>query len=352
MASTGTGPKRPVRLAVVGAGLIGKRHAEHAALVPGVVLSAIVDPSPVGRELADRLGAKSFASFAEMVATDRPDGVIIATPNQVHVANGLEAIAAGVPAIVEKPIADDVASATRLVEAAEKAAVPLLVGHHRRYNPMIQKAREIIEAGRLGRLLTLHGTFWLMKPDDYFDIGWRREPGAGPVFLNLIHDVDLFRYLCGEIVSVQAHESNAVRGHAVEETAVILLRFASGVLGTVNVSDSVVAPWSWELTTGENPAYPQQAQFCYQIGGTHGALTVPDLEFWSNPGKRSWWEPLVRERVPFTPEDPLTAQIRHFADVIRGDAQPLVSGREGLNTLKVIAAVKEASRTGRAVHIS
>src|SRR5204862_8247946 len=139
--------------------------------------------------------------------------------------------------------------------------------------------------------------------DDYFETAWRREKGAGPVFLNLIHDVDLLRYLCGEIVSVQAQESRDQRGHAVEDTAVILLRFADGALGTVNVSDSVVAPWSWELTTGENPVYPQQDQGCYQIGGTHGALTVPQLEVWSNRDKRSWWEPLQRERVPFVHED-------------------------------------------------
>ena len=126
-----------------------------------------------------------------------------------------------------------------------------------------------------------------MKPDDYFDIAWRRQEGAGPVLLNLIHDVDLFGYLCGDVVSVQAQSSNVVRGHAVEETAVILLQFASGALGTINVSDSVVAPWSWELTTGENPVYPQQDQFCYHIGGTDGALTVPQLEVWSNPEKRS-----------------------------------------------------------------
>jgi len=123
---------------------------------------------------------------------------------------------------------------------------------------MIEKAKQIIKSGRLGQVLTLHGQFWLMKPDDYFDIAWRREKGAGPVFLNLIHDVDLFRHLCGEVVCVQGQESNVVRGNAVEETAVILLRFASGALGTVNGSDSVVAPWSWELTAGENPAYPQQ----------------------------------------------------------------------------------------------
>lgn len=341
----------PVRLAVIGAGLIGKRHAEHVAAEPRATLCAIVDPTPAGREVAAALGAPWFASFAKMLAAERPEGVIIATPNQLHVGNGLEAVEAGIPAIVEKPLADDPAEGARLVEAAEKAGVALLTGHHRRYNPMIRKAKEIIASGRLGRVLALHGHFWLMKPDEYFEAGWRREKGAGPVLLNLVHDVDLFRYLCGEIVCVQAQTSNAVRGNAVEETAVILLRFANGVLGTVTVSDSIVAPWSWELTTGENPAYPQQDQGCYQIGGTHGALTIPQLEIWSNPGKRSWWEPLLRERVPVVPDDPLKVQIRHFCDVIRDGAAPTASGREGLETLKVIAAVQRAAETGSMVEI-
>jgi predicted dehydrogenase len=180
---------------------------------------------------------------------------------------------------------------------------------------------------------------------------WRREAGAGPVFLNLIHDVDNLRYLCGEVDAVHACESNAVRGHAVEETCVIVLRFASGVLGTVTVSDSIVAPWSWEMTTGENPAYPRTGQSCYQIGGTHGSLTVPQLELWRNAGARSWWEPIGCERLPYEAADPLRVQIRQFCKVIRGEEAPLVSGREGLETLRVIEAVKQSAATGGMVHL-
>jgi predicted dehydrogenase len=295
----------PVRLAVIGAGLTGQRHAALVAAEPAARLAAVVDPAPAGRALADRFGAQSFARFADLLAVAQPDGVIIATPNQLHVVHGLEAVAAGIPAIVEKPLADDVAGAAELVAAAETAGVPLLVGHHRRYNPLIRKAKEMIAAGRLGTVLTLHGHFWLLKPDDYFNAAWRREAGAGPLFINLIHDVDLFRFLCGEIVAVQAFESNKARGHAVEDTAVVLLRFANGALGTVTVSDAVVAPWSWELTSGENPAYPRQDQSCYQIGGTLGSLTVPELALWTQPGTRGWWELLAHERQEVAAEDPL-----------------------------------------------
>jgi predicted dehydrogenase len=216
---------------------------------------------------------------------------------------------------------------------------------------MIRKAKEVIEQGRLGRTVAVQGHFWATKPDDYFAVDWRRDKGGGPVFLNLIHDIDLFRYLLGEIVSVQAEESNAVRGHAVEDTAVVLLRFASGALGSITVSDCVVAPWSWELTTGENSAFPRHGEACYQIGGTLGSLSIPQLELWSYPAKRGWLEPMARERFSFTPEDPLTAQIRHFCDVIRGAVSPVVSGREGLQTLKVIEAIKQAARSGEAVAV-
>jgi predicted dehydrogenase len=340
-----------LKLAVAGAGLIGQRHIERVLEEPTAELSAIVDPSAVGRDLAGRLGTKWYESLEKLLTEDRPDGLIVATPNQIHVPNGLLAIAARVPTLMEKPIADDVADGSRLVEAAEAAGVPLLVGHHRRYNPMIRKAKEIVDSGRLGRVIAVHGHFWLTKPDKYYDVAWRRQKGGGPVFLNLIHDIDLFRYLLGEIASVQAQESNAVRGHEVEETAVILLRFASGALGSVTVSDCIAAPWSWEHTAGENPSFPREDETCYQIGGTLGSLTVPQLELWSYAATRSWLEPQARERVTFTPEDPLRAQVRHFCDVIRGQAKPIVSGREGLQTLKVIEAIKQAALSGQPVAV-
>ncbi|WP_085028497.1 Gfo/Idh/MocA family protein [Ensifer aridi] len=341
-----------VKLAVLGAGLVGKRHIQHVLAEPSAQLCAVVDPTPVGETIAKEAGVKWFTSFADMIAADRPDGIIVATPNQAHVQNGLEAVEAGVPALIEKPIADDIICGEKLIAAAEAKGVPLLTGHHRRHNPVMQKAKEIIESGKLGRVLVVNATFWLFKPDDYFDISWRRERGAGPVFLNLIHDVDNLHYLFGDVAAVQARESNAVRGNAVEETAVILIEFKSGVLGTATVSDSVVAPWSWEMTTGENPAYPRTEQSCYMIGGTHGSLAVPSLEVWRNPGKRSWWEPLDQKRVEVDDEDPLVLQIRQFCKVIRGGEPPLVSGREGLETLRVIDAVKRSAATGERIELN
>jgi predicted dehydrogenase len=88
---------------------------------------------------------------------------------------------------------------------------------------MIREAKTIIDSGRVGKIVAVHGAFWTMKPESYFDVAWRREKGAGPVLINLIQDLDLLRFLCGEVIAVQAMESNARRGNPVEDTAAILL---------------------------------------------------------------------------------------------------------------------------------
>jgi len=341
----------PLKIAVMGAGLIGRRHIEGILAEPHTTLSAVIDPSDAGRDFVTSKGAAWFSTFAEAIARDRPDGVIVATPNQLHVTNALNVIAAGIPVLVEKPIADKAQAAVALVAAGSKAGVPILVGHHRRHNPMIRQAKQILDSGRLGKILTVQGTFWVAKPDGYFDVSWRREEGAGPAFINLIHDVDLFRHLFGEVEAVHAMEANSVRMHSVEDSIAVLLRFASGVLGTLNASDAVPSPWSWEMTTAENPAFPQQDQSCYQIGGTGGSLAIPQLALWTNASKPDWLEPLVKERVPFEPADPLAIQLRHFCDVIRREAEPLVSGAEGLATLRVIEAIKASARSGETIQL-
>ena len=343
------GPR--IGIAVIGAGMIGRRHVQHVAASAEADLCAIVDPSPGAVEIAATYGAPLFASIAELLAKARPDGMIIATPNQMHVAHGLEAVAAGIPALIEKPVADDPAEGLRLVEAAERAGVQLAVGHHRRHNPKIAAAKAIVESGRLGRIANVHASFWIKKPDAYFDVAWRRMPGGGPVLLNLIHDVDLLRHFCGDVTEVRALASNAIRGNPVEDSCVALLRFASGALGTVTVSDAIVAPWSWELTAAENPAYPQTGQAAFQIGGTLGSLAVPTLDVWSYEGTPGWMQPIAVRREIAAARDPLALQVAQFCRVIRGEEKPLVSGREGLSTLVLVAAILKAAAGGAAVRI-
>jgi predicted dehydrogenase len=345
---------RPLDLAIAGAGLVGTRHAEAiTAASYDIRLSAIVDPAEAGKVLADRFGVSHFTSLDSLLSgAEKPDGIILATPNQHHLEGGLLCVAAGVPVLVEKPLATESTAGKQLVDAAAAAGVHLLTGHHRRHNPLIRGAKEEIEAGSIGEIVSVNAMTWFYKPDGYFDVEWRRKPGGGPVFINLIHDIDILHYLCGSIESVFAFESKKIRGNPVEDSCAINLRFTSGALGTVNVSDTIVAPWSWELTAAENPAYPATSEFCYLIGGTHGALELPALRLWRNHASRDWHEPIDTESIPFDSDEPLALQIRQFAAVIRGEAEPLVSGRDGLEALRVVEAIKTSATTGKTVTLA
>lgn len=341
-----------VRLAVSGAGLIGLRHVEAVLKADGVALAGVVEPDPEVRARAEALGARGFGTLEELLAAGGVDGVIVAVPNQLHEAVAGACIAAGLPVLVEKPITHDIASGGRLLDAARAAGVPVLVGHHRRHNPLIRKALEIVRSGELGRLATVQAQTWFLKPDHYFDVEWRRRKGAGPVYLNLIHDVDLLQAFCGPVATVHAMDSNAIRGNEVEETAVILLRFESGLLGTVNVCDAAAAPWSWELTARENAHYPATAENCYWIGGTRGSLALPNLAVWRHADDNGWWGPIGYTKPIFGFEDPLVLQAEQFAAVIRGDEAPLVSGADGLSALRVIEAVKRSAASGLSVDVA
>src|SRR5919198_3939767 len=119
-----------------------------------------------------------------MLEREKPDGVIIATPNALHVSVGLACVARGIPMLVEKPVADTEDASRRLVDAAERARVPLLVGHHRRHNPLIEKARELVQGGALGRLAAVAALWLVQKPADHYRGGWGREAGGGARPLN------------------------------------------------------------------------------------------------------------------------------------------------------------------------
>lgn len=338
-----------MRIAVAGAGLIGRRHIELIESSKDCVLAGIADPSPAAKDYAQARGVHCYADHRALLAQEKPDGLIIASPNTLHLPMALDCTEAGVPALIEKPVTETVATAQRLYTAVKRTGVPMLVGHHRRHNPIIKAARETVAGGKLGQLTAVVGLWLLKKPDDYFEVAWRREQGGGPLLINLIHDIDNLRFVCGEIVEVQALTSNKMRGFAVEDTAALLLRFANGALGTVTVSDATPAPWSWELTAGENAVYPRQDQPCYVFAGTGGSLSVPTMELWSYRQHPGWHAPLVREPVALSAYDPLVEQLRHFLAVIAGREQPLISVEDAMATLAVVEAVSEAARTGQKV---
>jgi predicted dehydrogenase len=340
-------------MAVAGAGAMGRRHVEVVARCADCRLTALVDPAPAAAGIACAANVPLFDSLDDLFAREKPDGVIVATPNRMHAEHALACVAAGIPALIEKPLADSVEAARRVCEAGESANVPLLAGHHRQHNPLMAKAVEIVKSGTLGGIVAVTGTAMFYKPDSYFEEGpWRREPGGGPVLINLIHEIGNLRALCGEIAAVQAMTSNARRGFPVEDTAAITLEFAQGALGTFLLSDTAAAVQSWEQTTGENPDYARDAtEDCYLVVGTRGSLAFPTLRVCRFDGTPSWHTPMRAETIAAPTADPLDAQLRNFCDVIRGRSRPVVTARDGLENLKVVDAIVRAARERRRIAV-
>lgn len=339
----------PLRIALIGAGVMGRQHHQHLKDLPEARLCAVADPARQAAAFAAECAVPYFAEHRRMLEEVRPQAVIVANPNTLHVSTALDCIAAGVPVLLEKPVGVHLDEVRELIAVSRNAGVPVLVGHHRRHNPLIVRARELVEEGSLGRLTTVTALWQLQKPDSYFDIPWRREPGAGMLLTNLIHDLDLLRHLCGEVAEVQALTGNGVRGFANEDSAAVLLRFANGALGTLTGSDAVAAPWSWELDSGENPVYPRQGdQSCYLLAGTRGALSIPQLDRWhyAEPGA-GWHQPLLCSQESCVPGEALALQLRHFVRVARGEVAPLVSAADAGNTLALLEAIQRAAASGR-----
>ncbi|TKA73369.1 hypothetical protein B0A49_04933 [Cryomyces minteri] len=346
----------PVKMAVIGTGLIGPRHALSISANPEAQLVCIVDPNPAAKSVAAKFKTTLYPSIADMLSSPhKPDAAIVCTPNHTHVALSKELLDGGVHVLVEKPISTDVASGHDLVTHAEKSGLKLLVGHHRRFNPYVVATNRALEEGSLGEIIAVNGLWTTFKPSPYFDppTEWRRTSTAGTVLLNLIHEVDIMHHLFGPVVRIHAEKTVSQRGYDAEEGAAILFRFASGVVGTFLLSDAVPSPYSFEQGTGENPLLPRAAQDFYRIFGTDASLSVPDMRRWSYDGakEKSWLEPLSRKTLDVEMATPFDLQVAHFIRVVRGQEEPSCSGQAGLQAMIVCDAVRQALKDGGAVDI-
>jgi len=349
---------KPLQIAVVGAGAIGRVHIRVVQASQQCVLSAIVDPTEAARQMAQARGVTYFENLTQLLQEAQPDGVILATPNAMHVTQALQCIEAGVAVLVEKPIAHTVAEAIQLVKVIHSkgpSTAKVLIGHHRAHSPIMALAKKVVDEGQLGRLVSVIGSAMFYKPDHYFtDAPWRTVQGGGPVLINLIHEIHNLRMLCGDIVEIQALASNAVRGFEVEDTAAVNFRFGSGVLGTFLLSDTSASARSWEQTSQENKDYASyDDEDCYVVAGTLGSLSIPSMRLkkYATLEDRSWFNPFQVKEVALQREDPLPIQLQHFIDVIANDATPLVSAQDGLQNLRVVEAIQEAIQTGQLVKL-
>jgi len=339
---------KKLRILVVGPGLIGKQHIRLINDNKDCELAAIVAPDhEVNHITARNSQTKLYSTLEECFENEKVDGVIVSSPNQFHSEQGRLCIEAGIPVLIEKPITPFIKEGIALVELAELHNAKVLIGHHRAYSPLMTKARNIIQSGKLGRLVSITGSAQFFKPAHYFlDAPWRKDVGGGPILINLIHEIGNLRFLCGEIAAVQAISSSAIRNFPVEDTVAINFLFENGTLGTFLLSDTAATASSWEQTSRENPSYPSyNYEDCYSIAGTLGSLGIPTMRIKSYSGieQPSWWTPFTDETINVDRKDPLSCQLKHFLDVINTNADPIVSARDGLRNLQVADAIRNSA---------
>jgi predicted dehydrogenase len=346
-----------LKISVIGVGLGGKIHIKRLKYSAEMHLDSIIAPNrQFNHSVAISEGVPIFHSIEECINKRRPDGIIIASPNQFHFEHTKSCIDYEVPALLEKPITSSLHEGLDLCKLIEKSGARIVIGHHRAHNPLLKVASRVIKEGRLGKIVTVMGSAQFYKPDHYFEDGpWRKVAGGGPILINMIHEIDNLRRLVGEISEVQAITSNKTRGFAVEDSAVINFVFQNGALGSFVLSDSASTARSWEQTSSENPGYPSYPdEDCYLISGTTGSLAIPTmrLKYYPEGTAASWWTPFKEEILQFSRTDPIELQLKHFAEVITGIADPLVTAKDGYRNLLITEAIKKSAATSSKVDVA
>lgn len=324
------------RLVVSGAGAIGSRHISHIVEHHDLTLAAIVDPNPAAASLAE---APWFESLDH--ADIEADGIVIATPTQRHEHCLAIAVQRGWHALVEKPLAPSLDAVDRMIAMARAHRVQVLTAHHRRFHPRVKALKRMLDAGVIGQPVIASSNWMVRKPDGYFDVSWRQGQDGAPVHMNVSHEVDLLRFLFGEIDRIVGLGGNPVRKANRVESGGAVLSFTNGVTATIAFADTTPSPWGFEHGTGENPNIAKTGEESLRIAGTKGAVSFPSLKVWSNA--RDWSQsPSVR---CLEAEDgvPLVLQLEHFARVIAGQESPMNDGVSGRATMAATLAIEDAT---------
>ncbi|MET8837375.1 Gfo/Idh/MocA family oxidoreductase [Micromonospora sp. NPDC004540] len=326
---------RNLRAGLIGLGAMGRNHARVLSGLDGVELVGVVDPAG---DVTGTLRAPVVPELADLLAMGI-DYAVVACPTALHERIGLELAANGVGALIEKPLAQSVEAATKLVEAFESAGLVAGVGHIERYNPALQSLRTRLEAGELGEVFQVvtrrQGPF----PHRIADVG---------VVMDLAtHDIDLTAWVTGrEYTSVSAHTvSRSGRLH--EDMVAVVGQLADGTM--VNHLVNWLSPLKERSTvvTGDKGCF---------VADT---LTA-DLTFYANAAIDTEWEALrafrgvaegdmVRYAIP--KREPLLVEHERFRDAVEGKESDIVTLRQGLRTVEVAGAVLRSATEGTTMAI-
>lgn len=330
------------QIAVLGAGLPGREYAAH--LQARGQFAGFVDPTSAGVYAASQ-GIEVIDSCDRLVASKAVQGAIVATTPDETLEASCAALRAGLPILIDPAFLDRREEAEVIDALATDQGLTAMMGWKRRFHPEVTQVRELLRGQQLGPLVTCHVTSWMSKPDGFFtDVNWSNRPYAGPILSQLTVDIDLLRSLFGEIEDVNGMAGNPGKGLPMADACVLTLRFASGLLATVNVADAVAAPFNWHLASGDDPNYSHTDQSCYWIAGTYGSVTMPNATLWHyGPSGPDWFQRIQRDPKPVSA--PVGAEtdalLAAWTEMLLDPSQPLSCPvSDALSTFQVLDRIR------------
>ena len=335
-----------VGFAVVGAGLVGPRHAEFATRAEGAALRVVCDlREDRGRALADRLGAEWVPDFREVVRREDVQVVNVCLPTSLHLEVATAAAEAGKHVMVEKPLDLNVQRARQLIDVCRRHGVRLAAIFNRRFVYGTRRTREVIQNGDLGALIMADMRFKAWRPQSYYtDSGWRgtwSKEGGGALINQGIHGVDLLTWIAGPIKRVSGHARHLRHAIEADDTTVAVCEYESGALGVIECATSVT---------------PRQGDWL-EFHGARGSVLL------ENYAIARWQLEGVTQGEPH-PEDLMLPgadkgvdvghflQVQDMADAVAEGRAPVVTGEDALHSLAVVQAIYESERTGGPVVVA
>ena len=340
-------------MGIIGCGSIARlRHAPEYKTNPHVNLSGFYDPvAGRAKEMSERFGGTVYSSYQNMLSDKSIDAVSVCTANISHAPITIEALEAGKHVLCEKPMAASVEEAEKMNEAAGKTGKFLMIGHNQRLLAGHVRARQILNGGELGRIISFRTTFSHKGPETwsvdksretwFFDkkaaiMGAMADPG--------IHKADLIRWLIGdEIDEVMAYVTTLDKKNSegklidVDDNAVCLLRSRSGITGTLTAS------WT-------NYGHEENSTVLYCAQGVMKIYDNPDfpVQIIYKNGDCAYFK---CGRIQTNDRQLPSGVIDHFVRSIISGTPPEISGEEGLAALKIIFACMESAKSGKSVKV-
>ncbi|GIP15747.1 Gfo/Idh/MocA family oxidoreductase [Paenibacillus montaniterrae] len=336
-----------LRVAVIGCGSIAKhRHIPEYAENSNVELVAFVDPViERAQQYANEHGGQAFADYKEMLAAVKPDAVSVCTPNYLHAEQTIESAKAGAHVLVEKPMAVTDEEAAAMIEAAKANNVKLMVGHNQRFMPPHQKAKEILQTGVMGKVLTFRTSFGHPGPDAWSIDGadswfFRKEEAIMGAMGDLgVHKSDLIRWLLDDEVSEVAAFVGTLDKKDTEsdDNASCILRMQSGAIGTLVAS--------WTYYKGEDNS---TVLWCENGVMRIGTDPVDQVIVELRDGTINKYQ---TGEISTNEKQLSSFVVEKFVDSIINDTEPAVTGEEGRASLKVILDAFESQATGKVIKV-